>query len=335
MKKIVVVLSVLAVLILTALPSQALIGMEDDAPGYDVLVPFFLVSMPGHGYDNTLIVITEVCRSPVNFLFMIVDKNSAIQGNGSQGTTRCGVISTDALTLINQMSEAGKAGLEIDMDGDGTNDHYFGFMVWQNTDIVTPENQVIAMIYQVNLLAGMVAGTNIPAREFDESLLITDGKLINLNRGTEFFSDNALYRAQQYIAQDPVIDDAQYSRLMPRYFVLDENAKAYWFIWTSQPGPSLHINWFDEDENSYSGSLFLSYEANLIDVEACLPGGLHGTYPKAGWANIVTPDMFGSGFNADREWVAYSYQIAVGSAQESYSILTHVHKEAGEGNPPY
>jgi hypothetical protein len=108
MKKIIMTSLVLAALVLTALPSQALIGMEDDVPGYDVLVPFFFVSMPGHGHDNTLIVITEVCRSAVNFLFTIFDAKSDVQGNGSRGTTQCGVISTDALTLINQMSPGGR-----------------------------------------------------------------------------------------------------------------------------------------------------------------------------------------------------------------------------------
>ena len=334
MKKTIMTLAILLMFIVVPLPSQALIGIEDDAPGYDVLVPFFFVSMPGHGHDNTLIVITEVCKSPVNFLFTIFDAKSDVQGNGSRGTTQCGVISTDALTLINQMSPGGREALEIDLDGDGTKDHYCGYMVWENTDMLTPENQVIAMIYQVNLLSGMVAGTNIPAREFDESQLITDGKLIDLIRGTEYFSDNALYRAEQYIAQEPVIDDAEYSRLMPRYFIQDENGKTYWFIWTNQPGLFLHINWFDEDENSYSGSISLSNELNIIDVAASLPGGLHSTYPKAGWADIAIPDIGGLGFNGDREWVAYSYQMAVGPAQRSYSILTHVHKEAGEGSPP-
>ena len=334
MKKTIMTLAILFMFIVVPLPSQALIGMEDDVPGYDVLVPFFLVAMPGHGHDNTLIVITEVCRSTVNFQFIIFDASSTAIGNGSKGTTQCGVISTDALTLLNQMSQAGREALEIDLNGDGTNDHYCGYMVWRNSNRFTPRNQVIAMIYQVNLLAGLAAGTNIPAREFDESQLITDGKLIDLVRGTEYFSDNALYRAEQYIAQEAVIDDAQYSRLMPRYFILDANSKTYWFIWTSHPGAFLHINWFDEEENIISGSLSLSYELNIIDVAAFVPNGLHATYPKGGWANITMPDIMGFGFNGDREWVAYSYQMAVGPAQMSYSILTHVHKEAGEGSPP-
>jgi hypothetical protein len=334
MKKIFLAYIVLSVLVLTAMPIQALIGIEDDVPGYDVLVPFFFVSMPGHGHDNTLIVITEVCRSPVTFLYGICDARSVLQGNGSMGTTRCGVISTDALTLINQMSPVGREALSIDTDGDGVKDHYCGYMVLQNADAVTPENQVVAMVYQVNLPSGMAATVNIPARELDESGLITDAKLVDPVRRTEYFSANALFRAQQYIAQEAVIDDAQYARLMPRYFIQDEKGKTYWFIWTNQPGPLLHINWFDEEENSFSGNLSLAYELNIIDLAVNLPAGLHATFPKGGWADIATPSIGGGGFDGDREWVAYTLQMAFGPAQRSYAVLTHVHKEAGQGSPP-
>jgi hypothetical protein len=334
MKKIFLACCVLTAILATALPTQALIGMEDDVPGYDVLVPFFFVSMPGHGHDNTLIVITEVCRSPVDFLYRIYDAGSEIQGNGAMGTTQCGVMATDALTLVNQMSPAGRQALSIDMDGDGIRDHYCGYIVWQNADVLTPENQVIAMIYQVNLPDGMAAGANIPVREFDESGLIADIRLIDPLRGTEYFSANSLYRSEQYIAQEAVIDNAEYLRLMPRYFIQDESGRTYWFIWISQPGSWLHVNWFDEAENSLSGSICLSFELNIVDVEASLPAGLHPGYPKAGWANVAVPGMGGFGFNGDCEWVAYSLQMAGGPAQRAYAVLTRVHKEAGEGTPP-
>jgi len=334
MKQVLRVCSVFAAFMAMVLPAQALIGMPDDVPGYDVLVPFFFVSMPGHGHDNTLIVVTEVCRSPVNFLYRIYDAESQIQADGAMGTTQCGVMTTDALTLIHQMSAAGRQALTVDMDGDGVRDHYCGYMIWQNGDALTPENQVVATIYQVDLLAGMAAGANIPAREFDESGLIIDGNLIDLARRTEYFSDNALYRAEQYIAQAGLIANAQYSRLMPRYFIQDATGQTYWFIWTSQPGSWLHVNWFDEAENSLSGSIPLSFELNIVDVAVSLPAGLHAAYPKGGWANIAAPDISGFGFNGNREWVAYSLQMSGGPAQRSYAVLTPVHREAGEGTPP-
>ena len=60
MKRILICLSVLVFLGFGAVPAQALIGVPDDVPGTDILVPFFYVSMPGFGNDNTLITITEV-----------------------------------------------------------------------------------------------------------------------------------------------------------------------------------------------------------------------------------------------------------------------------------
>lgn len=334
MRKLVFGYSVLIALAAAVLPAQALIGIEDDVPGYDVLVPFFFVSIPGQGHDNTLIVITEVCRSHVNLKYTLFNAASASLGNGSLGATRCGVISTDALSLINQMSPAGREALAVDLDCDGIRDHYCGYMVLNNSDRNTPENQLVGMIYQVNLLAGMAAGANIPAREFDESGLIADPRLIDPTRGTEYFSANALYAAEQYIAQEAVINDADYSRWMPRYFIQDENGQTYWFIWVSEPGSSVHLNWYNEDEDVYSANISLSAELNVIDVEGYMPGGLHATYPKGGWADIALPDFIGDGFNGDRESVAYSFQMSHGPAQRAYSVLTRVHKEAGQGTPP-
>ena len=42
----------------------------------------------------------------------------------------------------------------------------------------------------------MSASISLPVREIDESLSITDSKLINPTRHTEYFSPDALFRAQ-------------------------------------------------------------------------------------------------------------------------------------------
>ncbi|MBU0733677.1 MAG: hypothetical protein KJ573_16160, partial [Proteobacteria bacterium] len=60
MKKIFIAVSILAVLCFSVAPSQALLGMPDDVPGNDVVLPFFVVSMSGYGNTNTLLVISDL-----------------------------------------------------------------------------------------------------------------------------------------------------------------------------------------------------------------------------------------------------------------------------------
>ncbi len=310
MKAIFFVFSLLAALTLVVVPSHALIGIEDNAPGYDVLVPFFLVSMPGFGSTDTVIVITETCKSAVNFAYNVYDRNGILINNDSIGGTQCDVVSISASNVVQAVSPFGRAQLEIDLDADGTNDHYSGFINFLNTDTVTPKNHVTAMVYQVDFQNGVFAGTNIPAREYSGSTTI-DPALIDPVRGTERFSANALYRAQQYIDGETTIIDASNLHLMARYLIMDAQSKTYWFIWTNMATPLLHVNWLDEDENVMSANLpALTAGLNIIDVELYLPIALHGvTYPKGGWVDISMPDIGGAGFDGDREMVAYSYQL--------------------------
>lgn len=311
MKTVFLALSVLAILTFAVVPSSALVGTPDNVPGYDVLVPFFLVSMTGHGNQDTIITLTEVCKSAVNFHYKVYDKTGIEFFDSTILLTACDVGSISASTVLELMTAATKAALEIDLDGDGTNDHYCGYMVFTNMNS-SPKNQVTAMVYQVDLQNGMRAAANIPAREFDGS--ITDTKLVDSSRHTELFSANALYRAQQYIKQTTP-SDAQYLHLMPRYYLMDSGSKNYWFIWTSIACPSLHVNIFNEVEQSISISLPpLSAGLTIINVESYLPLGLHTSYPKGGWARIAMPDGFGAGFDGDREMIAYSYQFKPGQA---------------------
>ncbi len=62
MKKLLFCLPVLLFVFFGAASTQALIGIPDDVPGRDILVPFFYVSIPktNSGSDNTIITITEV-----------------------------------------------------------------------------------------------------------------------------------------------------------------------------------------------------------------------------------------------------------------------------------
>ena len=132
-------------------PSHALLGIDDDVVGYDVLVPFFLVSMPDQGNMNTLITITETCESAASFHYKVYNTSGYLKHNSSLSLTKCDVAWIDALTIVNNMSAASRISFEVDLDRDGTNDHYAGYIVFENKDITALKNQVTASAYLVDL----------------------------------------------------------------------------------------------------------------------------------------------------------------------------------------
>jgi hypothetical protein len=183
MKKFFIVLSVFAVLGFCAVPSQALVGVPDAVPAHDILVPFFLVSMPGFGIENTLITITEVRgQSFSNDLSVnlagqlhleLCDRNSVVRFNKVIKFTKYDVYVDDAASLISQMNIDDKKALEIDLDGDGVNDHWVGYIYYFNQLTVVPAtmapdvyNHFISSVYQVYLLGGMATGCTGVGFEF-------------------------------------------------------------------------------------------------------------------------------------------------------------------------
>jgi len=182
MKKFFLAIAVVAVVGFMAAPSQALVGMPDDVPGTDVLLPFFIVSMdgaPGNRGDNTLVTITEVKQYAGFFHWTIWDKKSRHVADGDQPYTPFDVVPLSLYALITtQVGAGGLADLEVDLDGDGIMDHYMGYMTFENyvykgtcvegcpaSERIFPDN-LIGHVYVVDLLRGQAAGTTIPAREY-------------------------------------------------------------------------------------------------------------------------------------------------------------------------
>ena len=178
MKKIFIALSFLAALAFTASPSMALVGTPDAVPGTHVLQPFFLVSFDGK--LNTLTTITEVkgVRSSVHWT--VWTQKSEHAGNGTLPYTPFDVISIDVKYMLeNWCSGAGLTALEVDLDNDGVNDHWMGYITYENAwawqpgidnfpgftrDLTTYDN-LIGHMYLINLGEGLASGVTIPARE--------------------------------------------------------------------------------------------------------------------------------------------------------------------------
>jgi hypothetical protein len=339
MKKLIAVAAILSVMFLGTGTSRALVGVPDAVPGTDIVVPFFLVSMPGFGNENTLMTITEVKGRRTNVFYWVQDSDSKVQWDGTLTLTPFDVYPTDALTIVNGMSQIARTALEIDLDGDGINDHWAGYIYFFNTNF-PPIDNLMAHAYQVSIPEGMAAGYIPPSMEWCAPWLPYDydPRQIGLF-GDEGFSANALWVGKNLLAGlDAPVGDALFFRLMPRYYVHDVNSVNYLIIWTESnfsgiplPG-TLHVVFFDEKENAQSSNIILDHELNIIDIATVVPAGLFPAgYPYAGWVNIETPDIFGDGWagdGAERDWLGYSYQKAIGNAAETWDVIFEMHRDA-------
>ncbi len=334
MKKLIAVAAIVSVMFLGIGTSQALVGVPDAVPGTDILVPFFLVSMPGFGNENTLITLTEVKGAATDIFYWVQDSDSVVQWDGDLTLTAFDVYSTDALTIVNGMSAIGRTALEIDLDDDGTNDHWAGYIYFFNTNW-PPNDNLMAHAYQVSIPEGMAAGYIPPSMEWCAPWLLYDPRQVGIF-GDEGFTANSLWVGKNLLAGLVApVGDALFFRLMPRYYVHDANSVNYLIIWTESnfsgialPG-TLHVVFFDEEENPQSSNIILDHELNIIDIATVLPAGLFPAgYPYAGWVDIWTPDIWGNGFDEDRYWLGYSYQKAIGGAAETWDVIFEMHRDA-------
>jgi hypothetical protein len=142
----------------------------------------------------------------------------------------------------------------------------------------------------------------------------------------------------------PVFDNVNNFRLMPRFFVMDDQGENLLMIWTETfytgvltPG-NVHCNFWDEDEFGLSANIPIDHELNIIRLCDVLPAGLFaGVFPYGGWIDIQTPDIFNAGIvspqwnfdanlngitdGAERPWLVYSWQRAYGPAAEAWEVI--------------
>ena len=397
MKKFFLAIAMVAMLGFVAVPANALIGVPDDVPGTDILVPWFYVSMPGFGSENTLMTVTEVkgfrfFAAPNAFstqvLGWVQDIDSETVFDFGFNLTRFDVWSGDALSLIALMTPMARAALEIDTDGDGINDHWAGYVVLFNnsyprfTGVVWQYDNLISNCYQVYLAGGMAASFNGASLEWGDPAnvfnLMADpiwqgngdgpGGLFPDTTwavvfGDEVFSANALVTGKSLLATGILWGpEATFMRLMPRYYVNDAVGESLLMIWTDRrwtenaeipPPPippfgwfarlpgSVHCNFFNEDEIALSANLPIDHELNIIRIRDVIPAGLFAAYPWAGWINIQTPDTFGNGWftddningindGAERQWLVYSWQRAIGPAAQAWEVIHKAHRDTDQ-----
>ena len=331
MKKFIAVTAMLSVMFFGAGTSQALVGMPDAVPGTHLIQPFFLVPIPGtSGTDNTLMTLTEVGGfGGVNYdpatwgklHWTIYDRHSEKVADGKVPYTKYDVVVLNAQELVlDYCSSDGLTALEVDLDEDGVNEYYMGYIVYENS--IEGMDNFIGHMYVVDIPTGRASGAIIPAREYaprsdgdpldSESYWpMQNASLISkwitpYTRPFPTFTDYEVFTAaalayskdREHSAEDADFELPTWFRLLPRYYLKDGTGETFFFIWTSgnwgkffddgmhDPDTyNVELNMYDEDETCNSGYINIPYELNFINVRNALPASWLGV-ALGGWFDI-------------------------------------------------
>ena len=356
MKKFFIALSVLAALMLGVVPAQALMGMPDDQPGADAIVPFICSTDLASGTGlNTLIAFTELgaretgstLDRSLDFNWDLMTVRSATIADGTLRGTGHAVVSTDAKTLVNEVAAGDLSALEVVID---STTFYAGYIYFQNNNTVAAtsnstiaaNNHVVGQFLFVNLAIGQAAGANIPMLEYNNRINGVFNAATVMTSGTyvEEFSPDALASAMSLQVNGAVTTATAFG-LYPRFYI-PASGDANWLInWQCENGISgttpaanglntIHLNVYQADEQVRSTSVSWPNEVNILDVEAELPSGLFATYPKEGWFQFLwagSGDLLVANVG-DVSMFAFNYMIANGSAGEAWTVLNPVPRAA-------
>jgi hypothetical protein len=355
MKKLFIAVAVMAALIFSVAPSQALNSINDDVPGVNPLLPFFLVEKGG-GLD-TLFVIQEVggevgtithgkTKGVLHWILRNYKSGEVV--NDKIPYTPDDVIPISVRDILTTYLSTGElASLEITLGG---TTYYTGYFDFENSWYFNANsnaanvNNLVSFIYLVDLNNGWAAATTGPVFE--------DG-LYGLLDYRQFFTYPSVYGPQQLENFDgpgyavsfdrergyvvPAGNNVDKFRLLPRYFLKDGNANTWIPIWSSTNKTTatgvftypVTIYVYDEDEDVFSKVINIPYELNWFDIRTVLPAG---TTSAAGWVDIPIPNYGGNrdGRYTEVQWLAYSYQTASSaSVGANWSTLYGVHRDVG------
>jgi hypothetical protein len=335
MKRLLFCLPVLLFVLFGAAPTQALIGIPDDVPGRDILVPFFYVSIPktNSGSDNTIITITEVKGElGVVLKYTMYDKighkvhdNNIFFGSGYD------VISMDLNAIIaTELSAANKDQLQFDSDSDGEADHWIGY-IWIERiydETIPNSNNLVSQVYQVDVNAGRAVSYNAPRLEYS-SFFVDDRQRFSPGADIEAFSANALYIGKLLLERGinpATANDASFLRMIFRYQIQNKRSQNLLIIWVdhdSYVSESITARIFNEEAYFMSVSMPIHTGLNILDLANYIPETLHDSseYPKAGFIDInlsaSDDDDDQWEWDANQSWLGYSWQRCSGKASKN------------------
>lgn len=357
MKKFFVVVSVLMALAFMAGPSNALIGVEDPVQGNSFRVPF-LVAIGTTGLD-TLVIYQNTDRTqggtvalPTGVMSWIIWSPSSV--HLSDGATRYSAgdvvpISVRDL-IINATGPAGQAALEIDLDGDGVNDHWFGYMT--NTNNLLVSNNIFAYWQLVDLANGQAAGTIATHYELANTNLGYVANQVSAVGNTQNFNHTGYVAPGIWEVMSPNAYAASYwrergfawnfaaptfVRFTPRWYLHDALGQSYVMLYKSRNhvgvgvNATINVRFWNTDEFSLSGAIQVPNELSIINMRLVLPIAMYPAYPAAGWVDIMTPDILGIPLLQwdSLEWLCWVWNIAHSTTASTNWSALWVDKEVG------
>jgi len=355
MKKIFIVLAVMAALMFSVAPSQALVGMPDDVPGVNPLLPFFLVDKAGYSTStglDTLFVIQEVGgntgtitqgKTKGQIHLIVRDKLSKDKGSTTRIYTPNDLVSFTVGDLIEECVGLDRlAELEQTING---KTYYTGYVNLYNSYGSGLVDNLVAFMYVIDLANGWAASTTAPVFEYTGNYSYTSQQkstytddYLGITYTTEPFSPNAYAVSKSREAGNVVTTGTASSfRLMPRWYLKDLNAETFIPVWSSSIHTTKSTSYdfeviayiYDNDENMLNLPIQLPYEVNWLDVRGMLTKDWQSK--TGGWINLrISNTSLAAGVRPyDSSWLAYSYQTASATGLASWSVLSAVHREVG------
>jgi len=351
MKKLFIAVAVMAALMLSVAPSQALNSMPDDVPGRNPLTPFFLVAKAGLNTGgvglDTLMVIQEIGGGGTQFktkgyLHMVVRNYKSVEIVDVTFPYTPNEVKAFSVKdiLRTYLSPTELASIEVTLGGTV---YYTGYIDWENN---LAANNLAAFLYLIDLPNGWAAANTAPVYEMATAALGYEARQRWTYASDPFgsidlepFSGTGLavtqYRERGQVAP---AGTASSFRLMPRYFLKDANAQTWIPIWSStnkSPATGVYsypitCYLYDNAENVISKTINIPYELNWLDIRTLLPASGSWAAVTGGWLDIPFPATG----RYDVQWLAFSYQTASSaSVGANWSVLTAVHREAGTITP--
>ena len=341
MKKFFIAISLLMAVAFLATPSYALLGIDDAVPGANFIVPFVVdiaTSKPSSGQD-TSIVWQEVGGVSATIHWRIYSPASVHLKNDTRALTAYDVDAISVNDIIwDYCSAADRTAMEADIDGDGTNDSFIGYMTFFKDTNVSTSNLVAFFMY-LDLLSGQSSGAYAGIREFANAgqgfvagqLTSTDSGGAETAKSYEVLTADA-YATTYFLSRGVAVGtgaSATSIRFTPRWYLHDENGKSYVVIWksdntTAAEGATVNINMWNTAEADISTSITITNELTVYNVGLDVPAIWKTSYPSAGWLDITINSTAGTTITDwnTMEWLVYVWINASSStASLNWSTL--------------
>jgi len=341
MKKILIALSVLAMVGFMAGPALAVLGTNDAVPGTDVLVPFFFVEKAS-GLDNTYVVITEVGGTATTLNGNMYTVSSVSNKDWVETLTGRECNPINVKSILDALGATTKASYEITFN---SLTYYAGYITLNQGSTPDGYDNLIAWAYQIDLENGRASATPIPTLEYaawsvggspvratNVVLRTVDG----VTTGTrEALTPNALAYAKDQMRGGNAVSATQDTtanafRLVTRFYMTETGAENFLFIYSSSnlsAGTNTHIKYWTEAETEYSTTIPLTKELNVIDLAeyldtAVTAGSIEWRYPQTGYsANNITNIQ-------DTVLLGYNYMQVSTTTAGSWNMLVEMHRDA-------